>query len=205
MRYSKEHKAHTRQRILEMASTLFRERGIDQVSVNDVMAGTGLTHGGFYAHFTSKDDLVAEAVAQALEQTTERLVGFARRAHGGNGLKTAIRSYLSPQHRDNPGQGCALAALAAEVGRGTPQARHRMTAKLHEMVDALGEFGEGQDAQSREKQILGVLSGMVGALVLARLADDERYANRILQASRDFLENAVKNVAAPEPGAGTPT
>jgi len=187
MRYSKTHKAQTRDRIVRSAASLFREKGIDQVSVPGLMADAGLTHGGFYAHFSSKDELVAAAISQSLDETTTRLLA---RAEEGSGLTAVIRTYLSQDHRDAPGQGCALAALASEVARGGGQGRGALGTGLHTLVDRLAGLVKPRPDMSRQDQTLVLVSTLVGALLLARASDDEKYSENILQTCARFLEQS---------------
>ena len=127
MKVSREQAALNRERILEVAAQLFRERGFDGIGVADLMKEAGLTHGGFYGPFSSKEELIAEASARALTSTFERLSKQAERA-GDNALSAVASSYLSGRHRDDPGTGCLLAALGPDVSRHGHAVRRRVTA-----------------------------------------------------------------------------
>ena len=189
MRYTKDHKANTHERIVRTAAALFRENGIEQISVPTLMARAGLTHGGFYAHFRSKDALVAEAIEKGLDETTDRLLAIA--GHG-DGLRSVIAAYLSRDHRDHPARGCVLASLGSEVGRGGTPARGALTSKLRRLVGALrGLVGGSRRGLSPQEQATGILATMVGAIVLARATDDEAYADEILLSCRRFLERSL--------------
>jgi TetR/AcrR family transcriptional regulator, transcriptional repressor for nem operon len=193
MRYPKDHKAHTHDRIVRTAAALFRENGIEQISVPTLMARAGLTHGGFYAHFPSKDALVAEAVGKGLDETTERLLAIAERREG---LRSVLDAYLSRDHRDNPAQGCVLASLGPEVARGDALARRALTSRLRRLVGALrGLVGGTRRGLSAQEQATGILAAMVGAMVLARATDDDDYADEVLLSCRRFLEHNLTDAA----------
>jgi TetR/AcrR family transcriptional repressor of nem operon len=193
MRYPKDHKAHTHDRIVRTAAALFRENGIEQISVPTLMARAGLTHGGFYAHFRSKDELVAEALEKGLDETTGRLLAIADR---GDGLRSIVDAYLSRDHRDHPAQGCVLASLGSEVARGGKPARQALTSRLRRLAGALRALvGRSRQGLSPQEQATGILAAMVGAMVLARATDDEDYADEILLSCRRFLEQNLTDSA----------
>ncbi len=188
MRVTREQVQENRRRILEAAGRLFREKGFAAVTVAEVMEAAGLTHGGFYGHFASKEDLAAQALAQALTPTP-REPGT---APGGKAQDLAgfVASYLSAPHRDRPGSGCALAALGSEAARQPPPVRRAFTegveARLARMQEAMqGAFPEGDRAAA-----LAALSHLVGALVLARAVDDPALSDEILAAGRGALTEA---------------
>ena len=169
-----------RTRILDAASRLFREHGLDQVSVAEVMRAAGLTHGGFYNHFASKDALVAAALSHRSEE-----------AQLSRGRDTAVHAYadayLSAKHRDDRATSCFFSSLGTEASRLPRQARHELTASLQRQVDRFrpSSSGDGSDAQRRAA--LAAWSTMVGAMVLARLVDDPALSDEILAASRTSL------------------
>lgn len=164
-----------RQRIVEVASTLFRERGLTGVSVADIMASAGLTHGGFYGQFASKDALVAEAFESALDEE--------RRGD----MKDLRATYLSLAHVQSPGQGCPLAALANDVARDPPgsEVRTRFTHGVRQLADLLTGLMPTMSEARRRKRALANLSTMVGAVVLARAVDDLDLADALLQAAAE--------------------
>ena len=123
MRYSKEHKQETHARIVKKASVRLREKGAHGIGVADLMKDAGLTHGGFYAHFDSREALVIEAFAHAIDRSIERWRQLAGQMAPGDRLAGIVEAYLSPQHRDNPGHGCAVPALSAEIARESPKTR----------------------------------------------------------------------------------
>ncbi|WP_029006318.1 TetR/AcrR family transcriptional regulator [Azorhizobium doebereinerae] len=189
MPLSKDHKARTRERIIAAAARLFRRDGVDGVSVPGLMKEAGLTQGGFYAHFASKDALVAEAVARGLRDTTERMVGVAERS--GDPIGAMIDDYLSPGHRDQPEAGCIVSALGAEASRGAPVIREAMTDGIREaarrLKEKLGLEGDGED------EAIALFAGMIGALVLARATrTDPAFSDRVLKVSAERLKRSFK-------------
>lgn len=200
MRYSREHKAETHARIVRKASVLLRERGVHGVGVAELMKEAGLTHGGFYAHFASRDALLVEAVAHAMD----RSIGYWRKTTeaepGQAGLATIVDAYLTPAHRDDPGYGCAIAALGAEIAREGADARRMFAAKLEEMVAVLAAEIEGASAPARNAAI-ATLAQMTGALVLARAAGGGVFSNEILAVVRD---RALADASLPKPVARKP-
>lgn len=191
MRYPKEHKSRTRQRIVEAAAKEFRAKGLDGVGVADLMAEAGLTHGGFYAHFASKDALIAEACRQGLAATIDTLDFRARGAPPGDGLRTLVRTYLSRSHRDDPARGCILASLAGELARRPAATRHALDGELGRLIALIArELPAGDDA-ARRRRALAIASAMVGAIALARTVDDPAVSDAILEATRNFVLEAA--------------
>ena len=174
MKVTREQAAENRERILDAASKLFRERGLDGIGVADLMKGAGLTHGGFYGHFASKEELMAEACTRALEASVEKW--------RSRGLREIVRNYLSSRHLDNPGAGCAIAMLGGDVSRQGAPVRRAFTSGLRSLIHVLARLVPGASATSRRRKALAVYSSMVGALVLARAVDDPKLSREILQA-----------------------
>ena len=143
MKVSREQAAQNRERILEAAAQLFRERGFEGIGVADLMKEAGLTHGGFYGHFSSKDDLIAEASARELTRSLAHWSKLAERA-SGDPLSAVADAYLTRSHRDNPGAGCVLAALGPDVSRQGPAVRHAVTDYVRSACRSSGEAGSGQ-------------------------------------------------------------
>ncbi|MGB3271972.1 MAG: TetR/AcrR family transcriptional regulator [Xanthobacteraceae bacterium] len=201
MRYSREHKAETHARIVRKASVLLRERGVHGVGVAELMKEAGLTHGGFYAHFASRDALLVEAVAHAMD----RSIGYWRKTTeaepGQAGLAAIVDAYLTPAHRDDPGYGCAIAALGAEIAREGADARRMFAAKLEEMVSVLAAEIEGASAPAARSAAIATLAQMTGALVLARAAGGGVFSNEILAVVRD---RALADASLPKPVARKP-
>ncbi|WP_322102743.1 helix-turn-helix domain-containing protein [Paraburkholderia sp. J41] len=178
MRVSREQVAINRQKILEAASRLFRERGYDAVTVADVMSAAGLTHGGFYGYFKSKDELIAHTLDHVYSQGDDSAINLSRYA----------ASYLSRQHCDNVALGCPTAALAAETARQTPEARAAMAAGLERQIERFCAGMKGNDAKAARRAAIGGWSAMVGAVVLARLFDDPALSDEILEATRQWVD-----------------
>lgn len=187
MRYSKEHKAETRQRIVEEASRRFRRDGIGATGLQALMKALGLTHGGFYAHFKSKDDLVETALQHAVEERDEAVDEF---MSADEPLQTLIEQYLSAAHCKHPEQGCPLPTMAAELGqRGEPSATtDQLVKKRLEQIAA----GLGGDESADERSVL-VLSAMVGALQLSRSVKNKRLSDRILKTTAQLLDEMVES------------
>ena len=181
MRYPKAETAEKHRRILDAAARLFRERGFADVSLAEIMQATGLTHGPFYNHFASKQALMSEAVAHASAQSLDRV---ARAAPTEAGKSAYLAAYLSRAHRDDPGDGCVMAALACEIGR-EPSVKAAMTTHLKALIDRMAAhfpWGTRRDARG---DTIRVLASTVGALILARAVDDEDLSAEILrEASR---------------------
>ena len=185
MRVTREQAQANREKILEAAGTLFRERGYDGIGVADIMKRVGLTHGGFYGHFASKDDLAAEMTARVLgrEGWLERLTGQSDPTIGD-----VVRHYLSPRHRDERGRGCLLAALGSDVVRQPRSVRRAFTEGLRKRVDALYGLMPGRSAALRRQKALATMAGLVGALMLARAVDDPKLSDEFLDAAAASLE-----------------
>ena len=185
MRYSREHKLETHARIVKKASVRLREKGAHGIGVADLMKDAGLTHGGFYAHFDSREALVIEAFAYAMDRSTERWRRLAETMPPEKRMAAIVESYLTPLHRDDPGHGCAVTALGAEIARESPKTRKAFAAKLEQMVDMLAEQLPDVPRKAARKQALATLSTMVGTLVLARIAGSGELSDEILGAGRD--------------------
>ncbi len=184
MRVSREKAAENRERIVEIASRLFREKGFDGVGVDAIMRGAGLTHGGFYGHFGSKDDLAAEAVTRALERNAEHQSRF-------TDLGALVSDYLSERHRADRTNGCAIAALGADMVRQGKGVRRGLTAHVRSQLDRIAHLLRDGTAARRRKRAITTLAGIVGALMLARAVDDPALSKEILAAARDAFEGAA--------------
>ncbi|WP_327586097.1 TetR/AcrR family transcriptional regulator [Nonomuraea sp. NBC_00507] len=178
MRYSKEHKQATRQRIIETAGRRLKKDGIDGSGVATLMADAGLTNGAFYAHFASKEDLVATTVADQLREQRESLSAV---APGRAGVEQIVRQYLSPEHRDNPGEGCPSAALLDEIGRCTDVTRQAYTDGVLDIIDDFTARLAPHDPQSARVKTLTIYAGMVGTLQLSRALADRQLADAVLE------------------------
>ena len=178
MRYGKQHKQATRQRILETAGRRLKRDGIDGSGIATLMADAGLTNGAFYAHFASKQELVATAVADQLRNQRESLGTL---APGRAGVEQYVREYLSVQHRDNPDDGCPSAALLDEIGRCTQATKRAYTDGLLAMVDDIAARLAPHDPPSARTKTLSVFALMVGTLQLSRALADRQLADAVLE------------------------
>jgi TetR/AcrR family transcriptional repressor of nem operon len=187
MRYSKEHKLETHARIVKKASVRLREKGAHGVGVADLMKEAGLTHGGFYAHFDSREALVIEAFADAMDRSTERWRKLAEQTPPDKRLATIVATYLTPLHRDDPGHGCAVPTLGAEIARESPRTRKAFAAKLEQMIDMLAAQIPELPRKAARKRAMAVIATMMGTLVLARVAGTGDFSDEILGAGRDAV------------------
>lgn len=183
MKVSRAEAAQNRERIVETAAKLFRERGFDGIGVADLMKSAGMTHGGFYGHFASKEDLMAQACVRAQETGLNALRQVAEH-DPENALAIIVSSYLSPAHRDQTGDGCVLAALGADAARhGTPL-RATFTHAVRATIDLLARLVTGRSKHAKRQRALAIYASMVGAIVLARAVDDEELSGEILESVR---------------------
>lgn len=185
MRYSREHKLETHARIVKKASVRLREKGAHGIGVADLMKEAGLTHGGFYAHFDSREALVIEAFGYAMDRSTEHWRKLAAATAPEKRLAAIVDSYLTSLHRDDPGHGCSLTALGAEIARESPKARKAFAAKLEQMIDMLAAQLPELPRKAARKQAISALATMVGTLVLARIAGTGDFSDEILGAGRE--------------------
>jgi TetR/AcrR family transcriptional repressor of nem operon len=174
MKVTREQAADNRERILDAAAQLFRERGLDGIGVADLMKAAGLTHGGFYGHFSSKEELMAQACTRALDQSVEKW--------NARSLSEIVQSYLSARHRDNPGTGCVIATLGSDVSHQGAPVRRAFTQGVRSLIDVLARLIPGASAAAKRRKALATYSSMVGALVLARAVDDPKLSEEILKA-----------------------
>jgi TetR/AcrR family transcriptional repressor of nem operon len=184
MRVSRKQVAENRRTIVEAASRLFRERGFEAVTVAEIMKEAGLTHGGFYGYFSSKDELIAEALADALTRTTTGPLGD---------LSTYAAGYLSPSHRDDLACGCPTAALAAETIRQPSSARTEMTTGIEQQIERLSRAAPGRTSALKRRAAIGTWAAMVGAMILARASDDRALSDELLDQTRAWLETQAKD------------
>ncbi len=185
MRYSREHKLETHDRIVKKASVRIREKGAHGIGVADLMKDAGLTHGGFYAHFDLREALVIEAFAYAMDRSTERWRKMTETIPPEKRMAAIVETYLTPTHRDDAGHGCAVPALGAEIARESAKTRKAFAAKLEQMVDMIADQIPDVPRKAARKQALATLSTMVGTLVLSRIAGSGEFSDDILGAGRD--------------------
>lgn len=193
MPWPNEHKAQTRARIIDAAAAALREKGVAGVGVADIMASVGLTHGGFYAHFASKDDLLAEAVERASEQSLVPLAAALDAESAENPLHAIVDAYLSPAHVAHAGAGCPVAAVGAEVARSGGPIQRNLAGAIRERLDWLRTLlPRGRRGRARDEQAVGTLACMVGGLILARAVDKKESA-ALLAACRGFLHRSLES------------
>jgi TetR/AcrR family transcriptional repressor of nem operon len=183
MKVTREQAEQNRRRIVEVAAQLFRERGFDGVSVADLMGAAGLTHGGFYGQFASKEELMVEASTNAFHDTMQRWREIRDRAPD-KALAGIASLYMSLGHRDNPGGGCVLPALGADATRQGAPVRSVITNAAKGLISLLAEVIPGRTAKARRQQALASCAAMVGAVVLARSVTDAALSDDILEAVR---------------------
>jgi TetR/AcrR family transcriptional regulator, transcriptional repressor for nem operon len=189
MGHSRADKAQTHERLVEAAAARFREKGLDGISLADLMKELGLTHGGFYKHFASRDALVAEAVEYAYEQG-ERTVAKIVDDKGRLDLCRYVDFYLSDSHRDAPGTGCAISALSADISRRDEDTQARYRQQLDGIFTRIGASFPGNKAEQR-KQAIAFMTRMYGAILIARGAGDSQLSEEILETVREQLHESL--------------
>ena len=184
------HKDRTRERIVQTAAAAFRARGVSDVSVEQIMSGAGLTHGGFYAHFASKGTLLDEALEYADEQTLESLSKILESLPAEQRLGAIINAYLSPVHAEQPAHGCLVAALGPELARSKKTRQSLVHAVKRRLEWMRGLFQDSGRRNPPEEDLYGAVACMLGGLILARSAESKDSAT-ILEACRKFLHRAL--------------
>lgn len=185
MRYSREHKQETHARIVKKASVRLREKGAHGVGVADLMKEAGLTHGGFYAHFDSREALVIEAFAYASGRSREHWRKVAEQTPPEKRLALIVDTYLNSAHRDDPGHGCTIASLGAEIARESPKTRKAFSTELEQMIDLIADQIAGVPRRAARRQATATLATIMGALVMARIAGNGEFSEEIMAAGRE--------------------
>ena len=196
MRYPKDHGRQTRRRIVEKASYGLRQKGADGLSVVDLMKLADLTHDSFYGYFKSRDALVVEALALAMDRTIVHWLDLTRGLPAEKGFDALVESYLSPRHCNNPARGCALPALAADIGRSGPEARRTLAGGLEKMIDIIAGLIPKRSPSRARQAAVGAIATMVGSVVLARAAADKRMTDTFLEAGRKALRDQAASAGA---------
>lgn len=196
MKVSRQQAERNRREVIASAARLFREHGFDGIGLGEVMRAAGLTHGGFYKQFDSKEGLVREAMVAALERSRakwkERIA-----ASAADPLPTFVEGYLSPAHRDNPADGCAFAALAAEAARRSdPQLREVFEEQARGYLDMLGSMLDDQPGAGSRDRALAMLSTVVGALLMSRVVIDPELSDDFLRAAKAAVLGTGKGAHA---------
>jgi TetR/AcrR family transcriptional regulator, transcriptional repressor for nem operon len=181
MRKSRQEAAETRQRIVEAASTEFRGNGIESTGLADLMTAAGLTHGGFYKHFDSKEQVVEESIALGIESMVESWRRTLSAARPHRGLRTAIKEYLSVNHRENLATGCPFSALGCEMARSGDGVRDSATTGFLKMIDLIAGQLNGMMPAAARKEALWMMSAMIGAVTMARVVTNPELSASILR------------------------
>jgi TetR/AcrR family transcriptional repressor of nem operon len=187
MRYRPEHKLETHQRIVKDASRRVRAEGLNGAAVATVMRDTGLTHGGFYKHFESKDELLVESLSEAFREITDTLVRAAEESPRAEAWKTVVKTYLRPEMCEYPEQGCPLTALAPELARVEKRMKPRIVAELVNYKNRMTPFMPGRRTADKERAFFAIFSTMIGAVEIARMLPDPAMREKVLGNARDFL------------------
>ena len=187
MRYPPEHKAEVRQKILNDASRRVRAEGLTGAGVAAVMRDTGLTHGGFYKHFESKEELLLESVREAFREFADKLIVVAEQSRSETPWKAIVKAYLSLEHCHHLEQGCPLSALAPEIARVDTGMRGQILTELVKYKDRMVPFMPGRQTQEKERNFFVIFSTMIGAIEIARMLPDRAAQERVLSSTREFL------------------
>lgn len=190
MKVTRDVMANHKEQIIATAARRFRERGFDGISVAEIMKEVGLTHGGFYRHFSSKDELVAIASLRAVSETVAKWRKIADDATGDR-LEAIADSYLSLRHHDHPETGCLVAALGGELSRQSSVVKDAVTEGGRQMIDFLSGVAPGKTKALRRKQAIVVFASMVGGLILARMTSDNELRDKILKDVADAVPNGI--------------
>lgn len=187
MRYRPEHKAEVHQKIVKDASRRVRAEGLSGAAVAAVMRDTGLTHGGFYKHFESKDDLLLESLGEAFRDAGDTLVRAAAQSRSEAAWKAIVKAYLSLEFCDHAERGCPLPALAPEMARAGKKMRERILPQLVSYKDRMIPFMPGRRAAEKERAFFQIFSTMIGAMEIARMLPEPAMREKVLANARDFL------------------
>ena len=191
MRVSREQAAANREHIIEAAGELFRSKGFSGIGVADIMKAAELTHGGFYGHFASKDDLIAQASRRSMQRAAQNWKKVVAES-GSDAFATLLTRYLSPRHRDDPGQGCAFAALSGDAARCGKPVREAFAEGLEPLIDILSGIVGGRTKAARRRKAIAALSELIGALILSRAVGNGGLSDEILDAGRRELLAAAE-------------
>ncbi|OIR15449.1 HTH-type transcriptional regulator BetI [mine drainage metagenome] len=191
MRYDAEHRQQTREKVVRKAAEVVREFGPDKISVAELMAKVGLTHGGFYAHFKSKDDLVREAISHIFNERNEALRNALEDAGPSEGLSAYIDMYLSTLHRNRRDKGCPMAALIGDLARMPVAVRKRFDADIQVQTDLIAGALKEMKQPQPDALAASVLAEMVGAIAIARAVSDDETSERILDAARTNIKARI--------------
>ena len=187
MRYPPEHKAEVHQKIVGDASRRVRTEGLNGAAVAAIMRDTGLTHGGFYKHFASKDDLLLESLREAFREIADTLSHAAKQAPPGTAWRAIVKTYLSLEYCDHVERGCPLTALAPELARVDKRMKGQILGELVNYKDRMVPFMPGRRAVDKERAFFSIFSTMIGAIEIARMLPEPAMREKVLASARDFL------------------
>ncbi|MEM5344223.1 TetR/AcrR family transcriptional regulator [Paraburkholderia azotifigens] len=187
MRKSRAETADTRRKIVEVAAREFRANGIQGTGLADLMSEAGLSHGGFYRHFESKDQLVAEACEAGLNAIIHKLDSVAKASAADDGFKAIIDAYVSSSHRDQRAEGCPLAGMGSELARSDDKTRAVAARGFDGLVEVLAKRSKRRQRAVAKSEAVFALSAMIGALTMSRIVDDPDASAAILQTVREHL------------------
>jgi TetR/AcrR family transcriptional regulator, transcriptional repressor for nem operon len=187
MRYGPEHKLKTHQKIVKDASRRVRAEGLNGAAVSAVMKDAGLTHGGFYKHFESKDDLLLESLREGFREIEDTLARAAEQSPAADAWKAIVRAYLSLELCEHPERGCPLAALSSELARADKRMKPQIAAELVNYKSRMLPFMPGQRTADKERAFFAIFSTMIGSIEIARLLPDRAMREKVLASTRDFL------------------
>jgi TetR/AcrR family transcriptional repressor of nem operon len=187
MRYRPEHKLATHRKIVQDASHRVRAEGLTGAAVMAVMQDAGLTHGGFYKHFDSKDELLVESLSEAFREIIDALARAAEKAPPGEAWKTIVKTYLSIEYCDHAERGCPMSALAPELARVDKKMKPRVVAELVNYKSRMTPFMPGRRAADKEQAFFAIFSTMIGAIQIARLLPERGMRKKVLGNAREFL------------------
>jgi len=187
MRYRPEHKREIHQKIVKDASRRVRTEGITGAAVSSVMRDAGLTHGGFYKHFGSKNELLTESVSEAFREIADRLAQAAEKSKPGTAWEAIVKTYLSPEHCDHAECGCPIAALAPELARADKAMKAPILGELVKYKNRMLPLMPGRRTADKERAFFAIFSTMIGAIAIARILPDQAARAKVLASARDFL------------------
>ncbi len=187
MRYRPEHKGEIHQKIVKDAARRVRNEGLTGAAVSAVMRDTGLTHGGFYKHFESKDQLLMESLSEAFKEMADRLAQAGEQSQPGTAWKAIVKAYLSPEHCDHAECGCPLAALAPELARADATMKAKILGEMTQYKDRMLPFMPGRRTADKERAFFAIFSTMIGTIEMARVLPERAMRAKVLATARDFL------------------
>ncbi len=186
-RFVQSRKEASHERILQAATRAIRRSGYAGAGVADIMREAGLTHGGFYAHFDSREAMLAEAADRAGAETVGTLDGFAAAVPREDAYRTLLKTYLSSKHRELVETGCPVAALGSEMPRQAPDVRHAATRRIKDMIDLVARYAPDGGTEAGRRRALTTTATMIGSLILSRAVDDPQLADDVLSAALEHL------------------